>query len=509
MTQTSRLSLFLALLVAAALSACVAEPGPGSPEPEVFTVDRLDEPEDDRNLTAGQKQTARSLSRQLTKTHGLRPRRYNGLLNGQTAAGDRSIAEQCFVELLPQVVNYVNGRLAARNYDERVDEYDIAVNIIAEGGFNVLRNDQTTGLSSFGSVGADTLVTNYRALKPYLHPSVRTVVEGGQDQSATNNEKGQQVVDVGSLDLEVAMYANAGMFAYARALAARDMRRPQTLRRWCQTRKPKKKTPHPDIESTNLASLPRWQQHFWTTLYFNVGPGQGRTFLCEHWLPWAGQRYTGSQSTSSGQNNAVRRTSSYRYMSGTATPNIRSYCEAKNGAPCTCDRCSFVSECAACAAAAGCGYCSNEGRCASSGDGCVSFITDAAVCNAGTPPGGCSSDGALCSSDADCCGTGGVPGSCIAGSCATCGPGDVGLSEPCGSAGVSCCGVAVCSALESVSELKCCLGDGFGCDFNTDCCGAMQCEMGACACQTEGEVCLTGRECCGALFCNEGRCSSS
>jgi len=369
----------LALLCLVALG-CEAEP----PEelggsPGVRRVDRFEAPEDDRNLTAGERASRAGLEGELTRFHGQRPRKYNGLLNGNVES------EQCFAGAITAVTAYVNARLAARGFNERVDEYELATNFITEGGYFPLYGNRLTGIDGFGELGVDTLVSNYAALKPFLHEDVRRLVDGGNQTVELVNENGETVFTLEDMNIEEGLYANAGMYVYERANVASDMANPALLQRWCRR---KGKTANAAIVATDMATLPQWQQFFWTTVYYNAGAGRGRQFLCQHWLPWASQSYDGADNNRAAKFNAAWRTSTYRYMAGTAGPSVSSYCERKNGAACVCDRCNLQGDCSECVGADACGWCTSGdyGQCTSSAAGCIGHITDAAECPVAPEP---------------------------------------------------------------------------------------------------------------------------
>ncbi len=78
----------------------------------------------------------------------------------------------------------------------------------------------------------------------------------------------------------------------------------------------------------------------------------------------------------------------------------------------------------------------------------------------------------------------------------TCGPSECHGNDPC-------CGVANCDS----SKGKCCVADGLGCTYDTDCCNT-KCIQDKCQnCVPAGNTCSAG-ECCSGLYCIDSTCQS-
>ena len=341
-------------------------------------------------------------------------------------------------------------------------------------------------------------------------------VEAG-DRNATNtNERGETVHSLTDLNIEEGMYANAGMFAWARAIVAADMANPDGLRSWCRKQG---KTPNAAITSTNMADLPQWEQFYWTTVYFNAGPGTGKKFLCSEWLPYGRTAYRGAENNLSAKYNASWRTATYRFLAGTVTPTAAAYCADKNGA--------------ACAGVSGCGWCNDQYRCTANATACGMHVTDPSMCAASAPPtaerpcgtaiscNDCVSAGSSCGwcGDTGSCvegsGSGPASGSCSAWSfnecpndackqfsCTDClgatGCGWCANTGACGAAGGS--GPATGSCAVWTTDIGMCAsaGDGGGsatCPPGTAVGPSGMCEPAG-ACQTEGGACTIYTQCC-------------
>lgn len=237
------------------------------------------------------------LADMLKAKYGVRPRRYVGLLNQSNEA------EKRFVGMMPMVTAFLNDLASRHSTPFSMHEAELMVNFITEGGFFVLDGDQIDGIDGFGSLGIDTLVDNYAALKPWLHQSIRDAIENGDRVVENINELGQKVKSLTDLTIEEGMWANAGMFAWSRATLAADLA----------------------SRGTPLASLPQEGQFFWTTVYFNAGPGTGRKMLDKNGVRFFEKKWLkaddANQFSQSAQFNALWRTASFEYLLKAAFPS--------------------------------------------------------------------------------------------------------------------------------------------------------------------------------------------
>jgi hypothetical protein len=211
------------------------------------------------------------------------------------------------------------------------------------------------------------VVDNYAALKPYLHSSIRMLVEAGKNNLQTVNEKGEQVTSLKGLTLLDGLYANAGMWAWSKAVVEDDLR---------------------TIKKTAIDALAAHVQFFWTTFYFNAGSGTGRKNLTGKGVDYVSVKWPRADDANlygrCAQFNALWRTASFEYLGGkifasgsTPTPPPDESCgdKADNDKDqlidCLDDDCARSSVCAnpaelgtLCGGASGCisglcfGYCS-------------------------------------------------------------------------------------------------------------------------------------------------------
>lgn len=227
---------------------------------------------------------------ELKLKYGVRPRRYNGFFDGSNQA------ETQFLGLLPNVSQYLNQRAADLGSDATLNEAAIATNFITEGGFYVLDGNQTDGIDGYQELGIDSLVDNYAALKPWLNPIVQMLVESGGNGETAVNEQGQTVHTLTNLTLEQGLWANAGMFAWAKSIAASDLA----------------------ARGTRITSLPSDGAFFWTTIYYNAGAGTARKLLDRYGIDYYQRKWTHADDPSryslDARYNALWRTASYEYM---------------------------------------------------------------------------------------------------------------------------------------------------------------------------------------------------
>lgn len=241
----------------------------------------------------------------LVGEYGVRPRKYSGLLNNSCTAEHR------FMTVLPEVTQFINERLAARGTAVRVTEAELAINFITEGGYYVLADNYSDCIDGFNALGIDTLVDNLEALRPFLHDAVLALADAGDNTQSYINERGEQVRTLSGLTVEEGLFANAGMYAWAKYQAERDVQ----------------------ARGSSLATLEQRAQVFWGTVYFNAGPGTGRNTLDTHGVQYynvAGvctdpQTVQGCEEQNYNnrmvQFNALWRTASHALLTSSACPN--------------------------------------------------------------------------------------------------------------------------------------------------------------------------------------------
>jgi hypothetical protein len=247
-----------------------------------------------------------AISLELTGKYGLRPRKYNGFFN------DSNDAEKRFKIHLPKVVADINARAAAQGLGFRFTAQELAVNFITEGGYYLLDKDwhdsgqQITFegqmgelvIDGFTFLGCDTIVNNATAVKPWLSADLQTLIADPNYQFETQNELGQTVKSVFVMTLEQGMELNAAMFAWSRQLAAREMSK----------------------LGKKMESISAEARFFWTTVWFNAGPGFGQKTLAAHGVDYWKTKWTSGDSPEMSRYaryNALWRTSSWEFMSRT------------------------------------------------------------------------------------------------------------------------------------------------------------------------------------------------
>lgn len=225
---------------------------------------------------------------ELTRRYGVRPRIYSGFWNRSNEA------EEIFLDLLPEMARYQNGVLAARGAIVRVTEPELAVNFISEGGFFPLDQNRLTDLNSFG-MGVDTLYDNRVSLGDHVEPGLRARLET-LPRTVDLNERNEPVTTVEGLSLREALWANAGIFAWSKARAERDL----------------------EAEGETMSALPEAEQFFWTTVYFNAGIGRGRELLQSEGVGWHEQPWPLADDHGTywlnARFNALWRTASFEYL---------------------------------------------------------------------------------------------------------------------------------------------------------------------------------------------------
>ncbi|MEJ7734612.1 MAG: hypothetical protein WKG00_36130 [Polyangiaceae bacterium] len=164
---------------------------------------------------------------------------------------------------LPVLTALLNARIREQGFDFTVTQEELAANFLGEGGETTVspRWGEEPYFSGFGSFGIDTLGTDYAVIRPWLTENIQALENDPNNWSTHVNEKGGQVVTLASLTAAEGLDANAFMYAYMKARAARDMEA---------------------LGLGRMQDLDRRAQVFWATLYFNMGPNGAKAMLRRH-----------------------------------------------------------------------------------------------------------------------------------------------------------------------------------------------------------------------------------
>jgi len=249
---------------------------------------------------------------------------------------NRFFTDAEFRRVLTEVTKFINGRLKEKGHDITLQEGEIGVNVLSEGMDQAIAMnkgfDADAFVDAFGALGIDTFMERYRRLKTWLPDRLVRVVEAGSvadlaaawtagrstysaasmeaffagftkgrrpykandrgsgllTQSNTN-EKGEVYYSLEYIDMELGMYANAAMFAQGVVLASKDIEGFDKL----------------DTEA----------QFFWSTMYYNSGPGTARRFLKKHGKDYHKESFAGAQNPArSSQYHAIKRMASLGYL---------------------------------------------------------------------------------------------------------------------------------------------------------------------------------------------------
>jgi hypothetical protein len=189
----------------------------------------------------------------LVEKYGTRPKRYASYISSR-----KNEAQGRFVRTLPKA--YAHASAIAKRYGFEVSKAEIATNILSEGAVLALQGNVYEGLDGFGAFGVDTLVDRKKELWPFLDARTKKIVNEPWMVVEKMNEKGETVHSITMLSLEEGMYANASMYVWSKSRLARDLA----------------------ARGMSIDDLPPEAQFFWSTVYFNAGPSQGKKHL-ESW----------------------------------------------------------------------------------------------------------------------------------------------------------------------------------------------------------------------------------
>lgn len=201
--------------------------------------------------------TPDQLRNQLTAKYRRNVDRWDQLLAG-TNSNATAVRER-----LPVTTALINQRIREQGYDFTVTEEELAANFMGEGGEKTVspKWGEEVYFSGFGSFGIDTLGTDYPVIRPWLTENIQALENDPNNWSTHINEKGGSVVTLASLTASEGLDANAGMYAYMKARAAKDMEA---------------------MGLGKMQDLDRRAQAFWATMYFNMGPNGARGMLKKH-----------------------------------------------------------------------------------------------------------------------------------------------------------------------------------------------------------------------------------
>jgi hypothetical protein len=180
----------------------------------------------------------------------------------QLMAGTNSNATSVRARL-PVLTALINARIREQGFDFTVTEAELAANFLGEGGEQTIspRWGEEPYFSGFGSFGIDTLGTDYAVIRPWLTENIQALENDPNNWSTHVNERGTQVTTLRSLTASEGLDANAGMYAYMKARAARDME---------------------ELGLGRMQDLDRRAQMFWAAMYFNMGPNGAKGMLRRH-----------------------------------------------------------------------------------------------------------------------------------------------------------------------------------------------------------------------------------
>ncbi|MFN0252064.1 MAG: hypothetical protein ACKV2T_34630 [Kofleriaceae bacterium] len=240
---------------------------------------------------------ADALSTRLRTKYGLRPRRYTGLFN------DSNIAEERFTAALPVITTAINQRAQARGAAFRFTQAEIATNFISEGGFTLLAANQADSdpsadfyINGWNHLGTDSIVANATAVGPWLSPTLRALVADTNRHISGINERNEPYTTIWVDTIEQGIELNAAMFAWSRDLAAAKIA----------------------DEGTAWADVAPEARFFWSTVWFNAGPGLGESQVEAHGVDYWQTRWTRGddheQFSRFLRYNALWRTSSWEFM---------------------------------------------------------------------------------------------------------------------------------------------------------------------------------------------------
>jgi len=226
----------------------------------------------------------------VTAKHGARPHMFGGYLDG---SNDH---EKQFMAALPALVHHLNEVAAKKGVHYRFTAAEIAANFFGEGGGSLLEDDAPAGpISGFESLGIDSFKERRNELAPWMSADLAKYAADDGHYGSAVSENGQMVHTITARDLPQGMEAQAVMFAGARAAFDHD----------CAAQK------------IDTAALPQEAWFFWTTIYYNAGPGKGKELLAQNGVHWFDEKWKGSDDAAHNGNiqyDAQWRSATWDYM---------------------------------------------------------------------------------------------------------------------------------------------------------------------------------------------------
>jgi hypothetical protein len=220
---------------------------------------------------------------------GLFAQRFRGTPNSYQSyfESEKPLARD-FRAALPMVTAFMNERILANEHTFAVTENELAVTYLAEGGDqNIAKSDADATAQGQFAVGTATMrFGDVRTLERWFPPGVVAAIDRERDQRQKDVRAGRPELT----DREAAALADQDTFPVASDPRSEIpiMRFPQLFVSavWYTSRKA---LADRDIqiatqEQKEMADLSLAEQFFWTTLYVNSGPSNGRKQLERHRL---------------------------------------------------------------------------------------------------------------------------------------------------------------------------------------------------------------------------------
>jgi hypothetical protein len=241
------------------------------------------------------------LCTEIKREYGVRPRIYNAFFD------ESCHSETLFLAALDKVKYFLNDRAEKRGLSFDFHRAELATNFITEGGYFVLEECRTAGISGFDKGGIDAFVTEYARFKEWVHPELKQLIPENPSQVEPEshrmiiertNEVGDTFKTLDNIDTTSAVLANAAMYAWKKQQVFEDIKA--------------------SMPGQNLDDLSKSEEYFWTTVYFNGGEGAGRQSLQNEGISWVNEtwRLDDDPKKFGGRirYNALWRTATFEYM---------------------------------------------------------------------------------------------------------------------------------------------------------------------------------------------------
>ncbi len=207
-----------------------------------------------------------------------RARRYKGLFDNSNDA------ERIFRAELPKVTELANRNIQRRGGTATVNQAEVGINFITEGGFYSLADNITGNLDGFGDIGVDNYVGNRAVYRSWVPADVDKLASQVGSSGAYSNEKGESVTTLTGMDLRQALFLSGGVFAYSSWAA--------------------------ESKISEFATLPLEGKFFWRTVFFNAGNGSAERLYRKFGVDYYKRKWTGAANNMSARYNATWRTKS-------------------------------------------------------------------------------------------------------------------------------------------------------------------------------------------------------